>query len=104
MEALRFTAAPTPELYLERAALLRELDPPQIDRALAGLDEGIRRLGPSHALVVTAIQLEVERSRWQEALTRSDALPKALLLRPEWPQRRSVWKREAGTTAAAVLP
>ena len=95
-EALRRSDAPTPELYLERAALQRSAGAAHLGDAVAGLDEGIARLGPAHALVAAAIEIEVEREHWAGALARSEALSEALGRRPEWQARRADWLRAAG--------
>jgi tetratricopeptide (TPR) repeat protein len=63
---------PTPEFYLERAKALVAGGPEQTARALAGLDEGIRRLGPLFTLVDFAIDLEVQAARYDAALRRLD--------------------------------
>ena len=99
--ALRQIETPTPELYLERAALLRRAGEPQLAAALAGLDEGIARLGPAYALVEAAIEIEVERAHWAGALARSRALPAALLRQPEWHSRRGDWLRASVREAEA---
>ena len=63
---------PTPEYYLERAKALVAGGPEQTAQALAGLDEGIRRLGPLFTLVDFAIGLEVQAVRYDAALSRLD--------------------------------
>jgi tetratricopeptide (TPR) repeat protein len=63
---------PTPEFYLERAKALVASGPQQAGRALDGLDEGIRRLGPLFTLVDFAIELEVQSARYDAALRRLD--------------------------------
>ncbi|HEY0945992.1 MAG TPA: hypothetical protein VGD81_12025 [Opitutaceae bacterium] len=67
--AVRLLAEPSPSLFLERAAL--PIDPPV---ALAGLDEGLARLGPVVSLLERALTLELALGRTDAALARLDAL------------------------------
>jgi hypothetical protein len=94
--ALGRFAWPMPELYLERAALQRSLGTSQLPAALAGLDEGIARLGSAYTLVEAAIGIELELEHWAGAFARSDALPELLLRQPEWQARRADWLRASG--------
>lgn len=63
---------PRPDLYVERARALRSLG--RIDAALAGLEEGMRRLGPLASLAGTALELERDARRWDAALARVDTM------------------------------
>jgi len=99
--ALRYSARPTPELYLERAALLQSRGDAQLGAALAGLDEGVARLGPAYVLVRAALELEVERERYAGALARFEALPEAVRQRPAWQARRGDWLVALGREAEA---
>ena len=66
-----------PHLYLERVRAVAPGShprPPQIDRALRGLDEGIDALGPLVTLQLPAIELELAAGRSEAALARLDTL------------------------------
>lgn len=75
---------PTPEVYLERARLLEAQGGTYIDRALAGLDEGIAQLGPLVTLVQFAIEVEQRRGRYLSALARLDGLPRNITAQAPW--------------------
>lgn len=78
---------PTPEYYLERAKALVAAGSAYIPRALAGVDEGIGRLGPIYTLVEFAIDLDLSVERYDEALGRLDQLKPSMA--PErWLHRR----------------
>ncbi len=80
--ALSAIAAPPPELFLERAALLPPAD------ALRGLDAAIARVGPSISLQLRAITLEESLGRIDAAAGRLTAIA-AQSERPEmWLKRR----------------
>jgi tetratricopeptide (TPR) repeat protein len=80
---------PTPEYYLERAKALVSAGPPHIPRALAGVDEGIERLGPIFTLVDFAIDIELTLHRFERALGRLDEIRTSIA--PErWFYRRGV--------------
>lgn len=71
--ALQTAPVPTPAHYLERSRALAAAG--RRDEALAGLDEGIQRLGPLPALTDSAITLELERGDTDAALARLDRDP-----------------------------
>jgi tetratricopeptide (TPR) repeat protein len=62
--ALALSPSPRPETYLERARLQAEGG----GDAVAGLDEGINRLGPLVSLVLAAAELETECGHHDSAL------------------------------------
>jgi hypothetical protein len=95
-QALQWLAQPTPELYLERAAL-----PLPADKILAGLDEGLARLGPVVALSERALALEVQLGRTDAAVARLDALAVSAERKETWLKRRGDLLAAAGRTAAA---
>ena len=81
--AFTLLSAPSPELYLERAALFAS----PAD-ALHSLDEGIARLGPVLSLHLRALALEISLARVDDALARVDLLT-STTERPElWLKRR----------------
>ncbi len=60
----------TPDDYFERAKLLSALGGDAVQEALAGLDEGLERLGPVVSLAFMAIDLEVQLGHTDAALER----------------------------------
>jgi predicted Zn-dependent protease len=65
---------PEPDHFIGRAEMLEKLGAKHVDRAVRGLDEGIRRLGPVVTLEAKAIDLELKLKRWSSALRRVDLL------------------------------
>jgi len=61
-----------PELYFERAQALAGEGGPHLKEAIAGLDEGIRKLGPLVTLQLCAIDIEVQHKQYDAAVTRLD--------------------------------
>lgn len=93
--ALAAAPMPSPDLYLERAALL----PPAA--ALASLDEGIARLGPTLALQLRAIALEESLGRIDAAAARIDRVAAQSERRESWLKRRGDLFARAGRTREA---
>ena len=81
-------AAPLPDIYIERARMLRGGDPASTARLLAGLDAGVRRLGAAAPLVALAIDVEADRNRPGAALEWLNRLPQNLRAIPKWQARR----------------
>ncbi len=94
--ALALVAQPTPELFLERAKLA--LPPAKL---LAGLDEGLAKLGPVVALLERALALELGLGRTEAALARLDALAATAERRETWLKRRGDILAAAGRSAEA---
>jgi predicted Zn-dependent protease len=94
--ALRGIPAPSPELFLERAALF---DSPE--EALQSLDEGISRLGPVVSLHLRALEIEISLGRTDEALVRIDRLAATSERRELWLKRRGDLLSSAGRPAEA---
>ena len=86
--AITRMSRPSPDLYLERARILRSMGPSEADRLLRGLAEALDRLGPVVVLVDLAINVEVARNRAKAALAWLDRLPKKLLATLKWQVRR----------------
>ena len=95
-QAIALLDRPTPEVYLERARLLVSEGPSYVDRALAGLDEGIARLGPLVTLIQYAIEVERDRGRYISGLAWLDRLPENLTGQPTWLGLRGDLMLEAG--------
>ncbi len=68
--ALAVASTPTPGLFLERAEVL--LLQGKLREAIAGLDEGVARLGHAPALERKAVELEESRNDYAAALRRLD--------------------------------
>jgi tetratricopeptide (TPR) repeat protein len=95
--ALERFAEPTPDLFLERARLQAALG--RWPEAMAGLNGGIKRLGPVPALELTAIEYERQRGDFDAALTRAEAWlartaakEPALALRAELLEQSGRWR------------
>ncbi len=92
---------PSPDRYLERARILRAMGPDRRGELLAGLDEGVRRLGPVVALIDLAIEVTAAEGRAEAALRWLDRLPAKLVASPEWLARRGDIYAAAGRGPAA---
>ncbi len=92
---------PEPDHFLARADTLADLGPRHLARAVRGLDEGIRRLGPIVTLEERAIELEVRLKRWRPALARVDVLLAHQPRRDLWLARRAEILDQAGRASAA---
>ncbi len=99
--AIALLDPPTPEVYLERARHLEAEGSAYIDRALAGLDEGIARLGPLVTLIQFAIEVERTRGRYPSALVRLDGLPESITGQALWLGLRGDLLLAAGRTEEA---
>jgi tetratricopeptide (TPR) repeat protein len=106
--ALELVVRPTPDHYLERARALA--DAGDLDAALAALDDGLARLGRVASLEIAAVDLDVQRERFQAALARLDrtaaaASPASMVRRASILERagRREDARAAYTAAAAAL-
>jgi tetratricopeptide (TPR) repeat protein len=85
--AIRLSANAQPDWFLERARALAEVDA-NLERALAGLDEGLMRLGPLVTLQGLAIELELRRKNHDAALARVDRLLAPMPRQPHWLVKR----------------
>ncbi len=91
-----------PELYLERARALVAAGPQHLDRAIAGLDEGLERLGEPVTLQLYAIDLEVEAKRYNAALKRLDLLASRAARQEPWLMRKGAVLEAAGRREDAL--
>lgn len=80
---------PEPDHYLARADILARLGRGLLPRAVAGLDEGIKRLGPIVALDERAIDLELRLGNTDAALARIDRQASLSGRRDLWFARRA---------------
>jgi predicted Zn-dependent protease len=69
--AVRLDVDGSPDLYCERARAIARTN---VQLAIQGLDEGMTRLGIVSSLQRTAIELELQRRSFDEALRRLDTL------------------------------
>src|SRR5688572_23554831 len=100
--ALLGPAPVEPDHYLARAEVLARLGPQGVQRALDGLDAGLERLGPVAALELCAIDLELARGHFDDALARLDQVL-ARAPRPErWLAQRGEILRAAGRPEEAL--
>jgi len=94
--AISLLPEPRPELYLERAAL-----PANPSHVLAGLNEGLARLGPVVALLDRAIALDLKLGRLDSALARLDILIASSERKESILKRRGDLLATSGRTAEA---
>jgi tetratricopeptide (TPR) repeat protein len=80
---------PEPDHYLSRADVLAGLGKAHLPRAVAGLDEGIQRLGPLVSLDSRAIDLDLALGRHDSALRRADRQAAATIRKDLWLARRA---------------
>jgi tetratricopeptide (TPR) repeat protein len=99
--ALKEVSQPDPDHYLARAEILVGLGKPHLPRALAGLDEGMARLGPIVSLDSRAIDLELALGRHDRALGRIDRQAAATIRKDVWLARRADVLDRAGRKAQA---
>lgn len=85
-----------PDLYLDRARAVLAADTNAAPRALEGIDEGIRRLGPVPSLQLFALDLEERRGATSEALKRLDVILAESTRKERWWFRRGEILRAAG--------
>lgn len=92
--------SPNPDHYLERARAQQGFG---IDSAevVRGLDEGVRKLGPLVVLHQRALQIELTRRAWPQALRRLDRMLAAMPLRAPWLLRRGMVLERMGKPAEA---
>ena len=94
-QALAVSLAPEPELYIERAQVMAG-DVKRVSEALAGLDEGIQKLGPLVTLQQAAIDLELRRPNYDGALSRVDLIAAQSERKEAWLVRRGEILKLAG--------
>jgi tetratricopeptide (TPR) repeat protein len=97
--AISLLSQPNPDVYVERARVLAAAG--RTGEAIRGLDEGLERLGPLVALYDVAIELEVERKNWDDALARLERIAGSSARRETWLARRGEILAAAGRPAEA---
>lgn len=101
-DALASLPTATPDVYLERAAMLANASPPRRDAALHGLEEGLRRLGPLLTLQAYAVEIEVANGRLDAALARVENVLTAHPRHLEWLAKKWHLLQSAGRTEPAA--
>ena len=108
VEAVRFLdralarhPQPEPDHYLARVDVLVALGDAHLDRAIRGLDQGMRRLGPVVSLEDRAIELELRLKRFDRALARIKRQGQVSLRKDLWLARRADILAQAGRPAQA---
>jgi len=101
-EVIRRSKPARPELYLARARAQLAASTNAAPAALAGLEEGIRAIGPSPALESMALDLERRCGDTRAALRRIDALAAMSDRKERWLAERGDVLSEAGRQAEAV--
>lgn len=86
--AIANAQSPEPDFYLGRASSLAAAMPARYDEAIACLDEGLARLGRLPSLSLAAIDLQVSRGRFDDALLRLDSLRAGQPRQEAWLARR----------------
>lgn len=85
---------PSPETYVERARVQERGG--AADAAVAGLRDGVTRLGPLVTLLEPAIDIEARRGRGEAAIALLDQLDPKLTSTPRWLARRGELDELAG--------
>jgi tetratricopeptide (TPR) repeat protein len=75
---------PSPSIFLERSRMSLRADKTAFNRALAGLDRGMQKVGHVSTLVLEAVALEQRAGRPQQALERIRTLQKRSGGHPRW--------------------
>jgi tetratricopeptide (TPR) repeat protein len=85
-----------PDIYMEKAEALVAAGESHIDKAVECLDEGIAQLGKLPSLGLRAVDLQVRRKRFDDALKRLDALSAGAPRKEGWLERKGDILAEAG--------
>ena len=75
---------PLPEHYLSRAEALLEAGVPHLDKALAGIEEGMVELGPLIVLQRVAIDINLRQGNLEVALNRVDQVLQNIQRKESW--------------------
>ena len=90
-----------PDLYIERARTLASAGLDQIQAAIQGLDDGVKRMGPLVTLELTAIELELRRNNHDAAIARVDRVLERSPRKESWLARKAEILLQAGRGAEA---
>lgn len=86
--AIAASTEPGPELFIERAQILASAGADQLKTAVAGLDEGIQKLGPLVTLQLKAMDLELKEKNYDAAIARIDLIAAKSPRKETWQARR----------------
>lgn len=100
-EIVRRVEKPEPDIFLERAAALVAAGDDHFAPALAGLEEGMTKLGNIVTLDLAALDLELKMKRFEQALQRIDRILNTSKRRDSWLARRGDVQVQAGRTEEA---
>jgi len=92
---------PRPELYLARARAILTADTNALPQALAGINDGLQRLGSVPSLQLLALDLEERSGQIDPALQRLDSLMAGMERKERWLLRRGDILRNAQRPAEA---
>jgi len=98
--AITCAGEPMPEYFLERAQV--QADEGEIEAALRGMDEGLKRFGPLVGLQLYAVELECARKHFDEALARLETMAVRSERKERWLARRGEILVLAGRSDEAV--
>lgn len=98
-KAIQLASVPEPDFYLERAQAWQAAG--KLETALAGIDDGITKLGPIASLEIPAIELELKLQRYDSALHRVDLLAAQSQRKETWLLKRGEVLEKAGRLSEA---
>lgn len=99
--ALRLLPQPEPDHYLERMRAQQAAGVGAAAR-LAGLTQGLTRLGSVPGLEEAALEIELESGNWDAALARLERRAAGMPRQEQWLFRRGQVLAKAGRTAEAI--
>jgi tetratricopeptide (TPR) repeat protein len=99
--AIAVTPEGAPDLYIERAHTLASAGLEQIEAAIQGIDDGVKRMGPLVTLELTAIELELRRNNHDAALARVDTVLERSPRKESWLARKAEILLQAGRAPEA---
>ena len=99
--ALTVSADPRPEWFIERSRAQIARPGANQAEALAGLDEGLAKLGPVPNLQLAAIELELQRAAFDNALHRLDTVIALSERQEHWLMQRGDILRQADRISQA---
>lgn len=100
--ALAVASTPSPDLYLERAALQLQSGAWAVAEVVRGLDEGAGRLGQPPALALRAAEIEADHGAFDAALARLSAIERRSAALGRWGARRAAILERAGRPSEAL--
>jgi tetratricopeptide (TPR) repeat protein len=97
--AIKLYPDPSPDLWLERARA--QAASGDLAAAVAGLDQGMQRLGPIPSLEMPAVEYELQRTNISGALVRMDRIIARYPVKEPWLASRGELLEQAGRFAEA---